>query len=209
MSHPPIKVLAINGSSRRGGNTAILLRHVLTELAKDGIETELVELAGQHIHACLACRKCSVRKDRRCAQTGDIGNELIEKMAEADGILFGSPTYVADVSSQIKALMDRACLVAKANDGMFRHKVGAAVVSVRRAGAIHTFDSLNHFFLINEMIIPGSSYWNIGIGREIGDVELDEEGIATMKTLGRNMAWLLENIKSPTALPELVEIVSQ
>jgi multimeric flavodoxin WrbA len=209
MSHPPIKVLAINGSSRRGGNTAILLRHVLKELAKDGIETELVELAGQHIHACLACRKCSVRKDRRCAQTGDIGNELIEKMAEADGILFGSPTYVADVSSQIKALMDRACLVAKANDGMFRHKVGAAVVSVRRAGAIHTFDSLNHFFLINEMIIPGSSYWNIGIGREIGDVELDEEGIATMKTLGRNMAWLLENIKSPTALPELVEIVSQ
>lgn len=209
MSHPPIKVLAINGSSRRGGNTAILLRHVLTELAKDGIETELVELAGEHIHACLACRKCSVRQDRRCSQTGDIGNELIEKMAEADGILFGSPTYVADVSSQIKALMDRACLVAKANDGMFRHKVGAAVVSVRRAGAIHTFDSLNHFFLINEMIIPGSSYWNIGIGREIGDVELDEEGIATMKTLGWNMAWLLENLKSPMALPELVEIVSQ
>jgi multimeric flavodoxin WrbA len=105
--------------------------------------------------------------------------------------------------------MDQACLLAKANDGMFRHKVGAAVVSVRHAGAIHAFDSLNHFFLINEMVIPGSSYWNIGIGREIGDVEKDEEGIATMKTLGRNMAWLLETLNSPLVVPELAEIVSQ
>jgi multimeric flavodoxin WrbA len=209
MSHPQIKVLAINGSARKGGNTSILLRYVLRELEMDGIETELIELAGMKIHACLSCRRCSARKDRRCSQIDDMGNELIDKMVEADGILFGSPTYVADMTPQIKALMDRACLVAKANDGMFRHKVGAAVVSVRRAGAIHTFDSLNHFFLINEMIIPGSSYWNIGIGRDIGDVELDEEGIATMKTLGKNMAWLLENLKSPTALPELVEIVSQ
>lgn len=209
MSHPHIKVLAINGSSRKGGNTSILLRYVLRELETDGIETELVELAGMTIHSCLSCRKCSVKKNRHCSQTDDAGNELIDKILAVDGILFGSPTYVADVSPQIKALMDRACLVAKANDRMFRHKVGAAVVSVRRAGAIHTFDSLNHFFLINEMVIPGSSYWNIGIGRDIGDVELDEEGIATMKTLGRNMAWLLENLKSPLAMPELVEIVSQ
>ena len=110
---------------------------------------------------------------------------------------------------RIKALMDRACLVSKANGGLFRHKVGAAVVSVRRAGAIHAFDSLNHFFLINEMIIPGSSYWNIGIGREIGDVEMDEEGVTTMKTLGKNMAWLLQTLKSPMVMPELAEIVSQ
>ncbi len=175
----------------------------------EGIETELVELSGMKIHGCLACRKCASRRDGMCAQAGDMGNELIEKMVRADGILFGSPTYVADASSEIKALMERACQVSKANDGLFRHKVGAAVVSVRRAGAIHTFDSLNHFFLINEMIIPGSSYWNIGIGREIGDVEMDEEGIATMKTLGKNMAWLLENLKSPMAMPELAEIVSQ
>jgi multimeric flavodoxin WrbA len=204
-----LKVIAINGSARRGGNTAILLRYVLKELEMEGIATELVELSGMKIHGCLSCRKCASRRDGLCAQTGDMGNALIEKMALADGILFGSPTYVSDVTPEIKALMDRACTVSKANDGMFRHKVGAAVVSVRRAGAIHTFDSLNHFFLINEMIIPGSSYWNIGFGREIGDVEQDAEGIATMKTLGRNMAWLLESLKSPMAMPELAEIVSQ
>ena len=181
-----MKVVAFNGSARKGGNTAILLGHVLGELAKEGIETELVELAGANIHGCLACRKCSTRKDRRCSQTNDMGNVCIDKMAAADGILLGSPTYVADVSPEIKALIDRACLVSGANGGMFRRKVGAAVVAVRRAGAIHAFDALNHFFLITEMIIPGSSYWNIGIGRERGEVEKDEEGIRTMKTLGRN-----------------------
>jgi multimeric flavodoxin WrbA len=186
------KVVAINGSARKGGNTAILLGYVLKELEKEGIETELIELSGAKIHGCLACRKCSAKKDRRCAQTGDMGNALIEKMEQADGILLGSPTYVADVTPEIKALMDRACLVSKANGGIFRRKVGAAVVAVRRAGAIHAFDALNHFFLISEMIVPGSSYWNIGVGLEKGDVERDEEGIRTMKTLGQNMAWLLK-----------------
>ena len=209
MNASHINVVAINGSAQQGDNTAALLRHVLKELEMEGIGTELVELGGARIHECLGCRECSIGRDRRCAQSDDLGNELIEKMARADGILFGSPTHAADVSPQMKALMDRACMVAKANHRMFRHKVGAAVVSVRRAGAIHTFDSLNHFFLINEMVVPGSSYWNAGIGREDGDVELDTEGIATMKTLGRNMAWLLENIKGPLALPDLVEIVSQ
>ena len=126
-----------------------------------------------------------------------MGNICIEKMEAADGILLGSPTYVADVSPEIKALMDRACLVSKANSGMFRHKVGAGVVAVRRAGAMHAFDTLNHFFLISEMIVPGSSYWNIGVGLEPGAVEKDEEGIQTMKVLGRNMAWLLKKIHAP------------
>jgi multimeric flavodoxin WrbA len=153
-------------------------------------------MSGAKIHGCLACRECSKRKDRRCGQTGDMGNTYIEKMEQADGILFGSPTYVADVSPEIKALMDRACLVSKANGGMFRHKVGAGVVAVRRAGAMHAFDTLNHFFLISEMIVPGSSYWNIGVGLAPGDVERDEEGIRTMKILGQNMAWLLKKIGS-------------
>ena len=190
------KVVALNGSARKGGNTSILLRYVLKELENEGIETELIELSGAKIHGCQACRKCSVKKDRRCSQSGDMGNELIEKKEQADGILLGSPTYVADISPEIKALMDRACLVSKANGGMFRRKVGAGVVAVRRAGAIHAFDALNHFFLLSEMIVPGSSYWNIGIGREIGDVEKDEEGIQTMKTLGQNMAWLLKKIRA-------------
>lgn len=187
-----MKVVALNGSSRRGGNTAILLGHVLAELEAEGIETELVELADVEIHGCLACRKCSSHRNRRCSQENDMGNVCIEKMAAADGILLGSPTYVTDVSPVIKALIDRACLVSGANGGMFRHKVGAAVVAVRRAGAIHAFDTLNHFFLITEMIVPGSCYWNIGIGREPGEVERDEEGIRTMQVLGRNMAWLLK-----------------
>ena len=188
------KVVAFNGSARKGGNTAILLGYVLKELEAEGIETALIEMSGAKIHGCLACRECSKRKDRRCGQTGDMGNVYIEKMEHADGILLGSPTYVADVTSEIKALMDRACLVSKANGGIFRRKVGAAVVAVRRAGAIHAFDALNHFFLISEMIVPGSSYWNIGFGLEKGDVERDEEGIRTMKTLGQNMAWLLKKI---------------
>jgi multimeric flavodoxin WrbA len=167
---------------------------VLGELQKEGIETELVEMSGAKIHGCMACRKCSTKKDRRCSQRDDMGNAHIEKMESADGILLGSPTYVADISPEIKALIDRACLVARANGGMFRRKVGAGVVAVRRAGAIHAFDALNHFFLISEMIVPGSSYWNIAIGREIGDVEKDEEGIQTMQVLGRNMAWLMKKI---------------
>ena len=196
MNGNAIKVVALNGSARKGANTAILLGYVLRELEKEGIETELIELSGANIHGCLACRECSKGKDRRCSQKGDMGNMLIEKMEQADGVLLGSPTYVADISPEIKALIDRACVVAKSNGGIFRRKVGAAVVSVRRAGAIHAFDALNHFFLISEMIVPGSSYWNIGIGREPGDVEKDEEGIQTMKTLGQNMAWVLKKIKN-------------
>jgi len=189
-----LKVVAFNGSARKNGNTAILLRYVLAELEKEGIQSELVEMSGATIHGCLACRACSARKDGRCSQTNDMGNVYLDKMVQADGILLGSPTYVADVTPEIKALMDRACLVSKANGGMFRHKVGAAVVAVRRAGAMHAFDALNHFFLINEMMIPGSCYWNIGIGLEPGDVEKDAEGIRTMKTLGQNMAWLLHRV---------------
>ncbi len=187
-----MKVVAINGSARRDGNTAILLRTVLAELEAEGIETDLVQLSGKKMHGCISCRECSKRKDRRCGQRDDFGNECIDRMAAADGILLGSPTYVADISPEIKALIDRACLVGRANGGMFRRKVGAAVVAVRRAGAMHAFDALNHFFFISEMIVPGSSYWNIGIGWNVGDVERDTEGIETMKTLGRNMAWLLK-----------------
>jgi multimeric flavodoxin WrbA len=191
-----MKVIAFNGSARKDGNTSILLRHVLCQLENEGIETETINLAGAKIHGCIACRTCFGRKDGRCAQQDDMGNEFIAKMAAADGILLGSPTYVADVSPEIKSLIDRACLVGRASNFMFRHKVGAAVVAVRRAGAIHAFDTLNHFFLINQMFVPGSIYWNIAIGREKGDVEADAEGIETMQVLGRNMAWLLKKVNA-------------
>jgi len=189
-----MRVVGFNGSARKGGNTTMLLRHVFAELENEGIGTELVELAGKRIHGCTACYKCFSNMDRKCAVKGDAANDCIGKMDGADGILLGSPTYFTDVTAEMKALIDRAGMVSRANGNMYRRKAGAAVVAVRRAGAMHAFDTMNHFFLIGEMIVPGSSYWNIGIGREIGDVEKDEEGVATMRTLGRNMAWLMKAI---------------
>ncbi len=189
-----MKVVAFNGSARKDGNTAILIRKVFSELDAEGIETELVQLAGKTIRGCTTCRKCYENKDKRCAVDNDIVNECIEKMLEADGIILGSPVYFSDIPTEMKALIDRAGYVARANSDMLRRKVGAGVVAARRAGCIHTLDSINHFFLIGQMIVPGSSYWNVGIGRAKGDVEQDEEGMETMQVLGRNMAWLLKKI---------------
>jgi len=186
-----MKVIAFNGSARKNGNTAILIREVFAELQAEGIETEMIQMAGKTIRGCTACAKCFENKNQRCAIDSDFANKCIEKMLEADGIILASPTYFADVTTEIKALIDRAGYVARANPDMLKRKIGAAVVAVRRAGSIHTFDTINHFFLIGQMIVPGSSYWNLGIGRAIGEVERDEEGLQTMHTLGRNMAWLL------------------
>ena len=188
-----MKVIAFNGSPRKEGNTSILLGQVLRELENEKMETELVHLKGP-LRGCIACGKCIERRDGKCAFDADIINSCIKKMTEADGILLGSPTYFSDLTPELKALIDRSGFVAKANGDLFRRKVGAAVVAVRRAGAIHVFDSINHFFLISQMIIPGSSYWNIGLGREAGEVERDREGLQTMDTLGKNMAWLINSI---------------
>jgi multimeric flavodoxin WrbA len=189
-----MKVVAFNGSARKNGNTAILINYVLKELEKENIETELIQFAGHAIVGCNACMRCSQDKNKKCVIDNDIVNDCIARMLEADGMILGSPTYFSDLTPEMKALIDRAGFVARANDNMLKRKVGAAVAVARRAGAIHTFDSINHFFLINEMIIPGSLYWNVGIGREKGEVEKDEEGIQIMKTLGQNMAWLLKKL---------------
>ena len=189
-----MKVLAVNGSARIEGNTTSLIRMVFEELNKEGIETELVELSGKNIRNCMACYKCFEKKDRECIIKNDILNEVIEKMAAADAIILGSPTYFANVSPEIKAVIDRAGLVGIANDFLFARKVGAAVVAVRRAGSVNVFDAINKFFFINQMIVPGSCYWNMGIGLQPGDVNNDEEGVRTMKILGQNMAWLLNKL---------------
>jgi len=189
-----MKVVAFNGSPREEGNTAALLGAVLRELESQGIKTELIHLKGP-LSGCRACFQCYEKKNGRCAQDRDMINLCIERMAKADGIIIGSPTYFADLTPETKVLIDRAGFVAKANGDFLRRKVGAAVVAVRRAGAIHVFDSINHLFFISQMIVAGSSYWNIGMGREEKDVENDEEGLATMKKLGENMAWLMERIK--------------
>ncbi len=190
-----MKVIAFNGSARKEGNTAMLLNLVMDELKAEGIETEIYSLAGKPIQGCIGCFKCFEKKNRRCNVEKDIVNECIQKMIEADGILLGSPTYFADVSAGMKALIERCGMVGRANSDLYNRKVGAAVVAVRRAGAINVFNSLNYFFTISGMIIPGSSYWNIGIGRQPGEVNNDAEGVQTMKTLGRNMAWLLKKVK--------------
>ena len=189
-----MKVIAFNGSARKDGNTALLLNTVLDELKAEGIDTELYQLAGKPVQGCIACFKCFQNKNKKCAVEKDIINECIEKILAADGVLLGSPTYFADVSAGMKALIERCGMTARANANMYKRKVGAGVVAVRRAGAIHVFNSLNNFFLISEMIVPGSSYWNIGRGREPGEVKDDAEGLQTMKALGQNMAWLLKKI---------------
>lgn len=192
-----MKVVAFNGSPRKDGNTAILIRHVFEELEKEGIETELVQLAGKPLSGCLGCYKCWQNRDQRCTQTGDDMNDYIARMVKADGIILGSPTYYADITTLTKALMERAGFVAKANGNLLKRKVGAAVISVRRGGQIHAFDSINHFFHISQMIIPGAAYWNFALGIDPPEVENDQEGIRTMHSLGRNMAWLLKRIGSP------------
>jgi multimeric flavodoxin WrbA len=196
-----MKVVAFNGSARKDGNTAILIRRVLTVLEQEGIKTELIQLAGEQIHGCMACGVCGKIKNRECKIVNDNVNAYIAKMAEADGIILGSPTYFSMMTPELKALIDRAGFVARANGDMFKRKVGAAVVAVRRAGAIPTFDAINHFFLISEMIVPGSSYWNVGVGGAKGDVENDEEGMKTMDDLGKNMAWLLKQLKPANVTP--------
>ena len=190
-----MKVVAFSGSARKDGNTALLLKTALAELEKNGVETELVQLAGKEVRGCIACYQCFKKKDGRCAVEKDCINDCLDKMKGADAILLGSPTYFADVSTEMKALMDRCGMVSRANDDMFKRKLGAAVVAARRAGAIHVFDSMNHFFLIGQMIVIGSNYWNIGLGREKEEVAKDEEGMNTMKVLGENIAWALEKLK--------------
>ncbi len=189
-----MKVVAFNGSPRKSGNTAILIKQVFGELEKNGIETELIQLGGKKIKGCIACGKCFENKNKRCIFNDDILNECLEKMIEADGIIIGSPTYFANVTTEVKALIDRSGFVAIANDRMLKRKIGAAVVAVRRAGAANVFDAINKLFMINQMIVPGSSYWNLGIGLDKGDVENDEEGLKTMSALGENISWLLKRI---------------
>ena len=191
-----MNVVAFCGSARKNGNTKLLLETVLEPLKEAGAETELVELSGSDLKGCKACFVCIKNKDGSCVVKDDMLNECVEKMARADAIILGSPTYFADVSTEMKALIDRSGMVGRANGDLYKRKLGAAVVAVRRAGSIHAFDTMNHFFQISQMIIVGSSYWNIGIGREKGEVASDAEGMKTMRQLGENMSWLLQKISA-------------
>jgi multimeric flavodoxin WrbA len=189
-----MKVVLFNGSARKKGNTYHCLNVVMEELKSEGIECDYVWIGNERLQGCTACGQCSETKDGTCVLTGDKMNEYIAKMIAADGIIIGSPTYFSDVSTNTKALIERAGYACRASGDLLRRKVGAAVVAVRRAGANHVFSSINFFFLIAEMIVVGSSYWNMGIGRLPGEVKDDEEGIKTFKTLGKNMAYVLKKL---------------
>lgn len=192
-----MKVVAFNGSPRKEGNTTMLVKHVFSELEKEGIDTELIQLAEKKIHGCLSCFKCFTNQDQRCSVKNDDFNECMAKMKEADGIILASPTYVSSITTEMKALIDRGCMVVQGNGNtMLKRKVGAAVVTARRAGSMMAFNTLNQFFLISQMIIPAAKYWNIGVGFMPGDVEKDEEGKSIMQSLGENMAWLLKKLNS-------------
>lgn len=184
-----MKVLGINSSARKDGNTAILMNRVFDALNKAGIKTELVQLAGQVIEPCKACWACGGQGN--CVHRKDSFRELFEKMKEVDGILLGSPVYSANVSANMQALLERAAVISDMNPGLFTHKVGAAVTAARRGGALQAIDAMNHFFLNHEMFVAGSTYWNMAYGQMPGDVEKDQEALANMKNLGQNMAYLL------------------
>lgn len=187
-----MKVLAINGSARKDGNTDILIQTVFDELEKEGIETEVIDLAGDIIEPCKACWACGGREN--CAHKKDRFTEIFDKMKKADGILLGSPVYSANISANMQALLERAAVVCDMNAGLMTHKVGASVAAVRRAGSLQAIDTMNHFFLNHEMFVVGSTYWNMAYGQLPGDVMKDEEGINNMRNLGQNIAFLLKRV---------------
>ena len=187
-----MKVFAVNGSPREDGNTAHMLKTVMAVCVEAGCETELFQAGKRPLRGCMACNGCS-QHIGKCS-IDDWMNEVYGKMKAADVILLGSPTYFGDLTPEMKAVIDRCGYISRSDGMAFRRKIGAAVGAVRRAGGIHTLDSIQHFFLISEMIIPGSKYWNMSLSRLPGEFENDAEGVATMERLGENIVWLLEKV---------------
>jgi multimeric flavodoxin WrbA len=191
-------VIGINGSPKKAGNTFQAMNMVGLELKAAGIEFEILHIGHKLIHGCTACGKCAVNKDEKCVLKTDDMNKWIQQIKAADGILLGSPVYYSGIAGTMKSFLDRLFYVAGANGGLFRHKVAAAVVAVRRTGGSATFDSLNHYLTYSEMIMATSAYWNVIHGRNAGEVAQDAEGVQIMRVLGKNMAWLLK-MKEATA----------
>lgn len=195
-------VIAINGSPKAEGNTYTALGIVCDELCRHEITTEIIHVGNKNIRGCLACGGCAKNKNEKCVIDDEV-NEIIQKMKSADGILIGSPTYYATIAGTMKCFLDRAFYTASANGGLFRHKVGASVVAVRRSGGMAVFDHLNHYLTIGEMFVPSGNYWSVIHGRLPGEALQDEEGIQTLRVLGKNMAFLMESIsKNAQNLPE-------
>ena len=189
-----MKVLLFNGSPRVNGNTTHLLSHMIQIFEQHQASTEVVQIGGEYIHGCTACMSCKENKDEKCIYDDDNVNTYIQKMKEADAIIIASPVYFSQMTPETKALIDRCGYTIGANGKFLSRKIGAGIAVARRAGMMPTFHSINDFFFINDMIVPGSKYWNVGIAREPGDIEDDEEGIAIVSRLAENMIWLHEKI---------------
>jgi multimeric flavodoxin WrbA len=191
-----MKIIAFNGSPRKNGNTRRALEIVLEEITKEGIETELIDIADKKLEPCHACNGCKRNKDRKCVFNKDDLNLWLEKIYAADGFIIGSPTYYGDMTPNMKAFIDRTGYVSMWNGNLLKRKVGAAVAVNRRAGALATFQNMNNLFLISEMIVPGSRYWNVVTAMDPGDAEKDAEGMEIMRTLGKNIAWLVKKLNA-------------
>ena len=199
-----MKVIAINGSPRKEGNTFHALQMVGDELNNEGIQTEIIQVGDKKLQGCLGCGNCARNKDERCVIDDEL-NEWLQHMKKADGILLGSPVHYAGIGGTMKSFLDRAFMVAGVNGGLFRHKVGACVSAVRRSGGLPAFIQLNVYLLYSEMVIPASNYWNVIHGTKPGDAIKDEEGNQIMRILGKNMVWLMKSLafsKSEISPPE-------
>ena len=189
-----MKVVAINGSPRKNGNTELMLRKVLETVEKHGIETRFIQIGGTNIHGCRGCWACRKLQNRKCVFNDDILNDILEDVFSADAIILGTPSYFSDMTPELKSFIDRAGVIALGNGKLFRHKIGAGVVAQRRGGGTSIQSTLHHMFLMSEMIIPGSTYWNLGFGCEKGEVLSAEEAMQNMENLGENICWLLKKI---------------
>jgi len=187
-----MKVVAINGSPHKAGNTYQALQLVGSKLEENGIEFEIIHVGNKAVRGCMACGKCQKTRDDKCGITSDPLNEWIQTIKNADGIILSSPVYYSGVAGTMKSFLDRLFYVSGSNGNFFRHKVGAAVVAVRRTGGSATLDSLNHYLSYSEMMLATSSYWNIIHGTSPGEALQDGEGVQIMETLGKNMAWQLK-----------------
>ncbi|AOO65690.1 flavodoxin family protein [Sulfurospirillum halorespirans] len=188
-----MNVVAINGSPNKNGNTAQLIDTIAQELAKEGITTEVLHIGNKTIRGCFGCGACAKNQDERCvAKDDEYVNECVQKMKKADGILLGTPVHWAGIAGTMKSFLDRAFYVSSANGNLFRHKVGASIVAVRRSGGVSTFDAMNHYLTYAEMIMPTTNYWNVAHGRVPGEVHEDLEGMQIARVLGKNMAWTLK-----------------
>jgi multimeric flavodoxin WrbA len=186
-----MRVIGIVGSPRKNGNTELLTRHALRAISEEGLDTELIRLAGLKIGSCTACMAC--KKEEACSIKDDLF-PIYVKMKEADGIILASPVYYGSATSLIKGLMERAGYIARWNGEPFRGKVGGPLVVARRAGRTFTLAQLTFWFQILGFFIPGSSYWNVATGREKGEVQQDEEGLETARNFGKNMAFLIRKL---------------